>query len=119
MPVVDAVATHDAETGEVTVFVVNRDVAEAVDLTVPLAGFRPGLRVAESWTLADDDLSATNTADHPDRVVPRQSEGVAVADGALRATLPLCPGRRSGWPRPDGRFRTGHAVVGSSSPVRF
>ena len=88
VPVVDAVATHDAETGEVTVFVVNRDVAEAVDLTVPLGGFRPGLRVAESWTLADDDLSAANTADHPDRVVPRPSEGVAVTDGALRATLP-------------------------------
>jgi len=39
-------------------------------------------------TLADDDLSAANTADHPDRVVPRPARDVAVDGGVLRATLP-------------------------------
>jgi len=87
-PVIDAVATHDAESGEVTVFVVNRSRTEGVELTVALTGFGAGLRVAESWTLADDDLSAANTADQPDRVVPRPAESVAVDGGVLRATLP-------------------------------
>ena len=88
VPVLDAVATHDAETGEVTVFAVNRHHTDGLDLAVALAGFRPDLRVAESWTLADEDLSATNTADHPDRVVPRPATDAVVADGVLRATLP-------------------------------
>jgi alpha-N-arabinofuranosidase len=88
VPVLDAVATHDAESGDVTVFVVNRHRTEAAALSVPLTGFAPGLRVAESWTLADDDLTATNTEDHPDRVVPHQPDGVEVTDGVLHATLP-------------------------------
>ena len=88
VPVVDAVATHDDETGDVTVFVVNRDQSSAAGLAVSLAGFDAGYRVAESWLLADDDLTATNTADRPDRVVPRPADSATVAEGVLRAALP-------------------------------
>ncbi|MEV0150706.1 MULTISPECIES: alpha-N-arabinofuranosidase [unclassified Nonomuraea] len=88
VPALDAVATHDAETGDVTVFVVNRHLADTIDLAVALDGFRPGLRVAESYTLADDDLYATNTVDDPDRVVPGPAKDANVTEGVLRATLP-------------------------------
>ena len=88
VPVLDAVATHDKETGDVTVFVVNRHLSETADLAVPMTGFGAGLRVLESWTIADDDLYATNTADNPDRVVPRPADSVTVTDGTLRAALP-------------------------------
>ena len=88
VPVLDAVATHDATSGDVTVFVVNRHLTESAELTVSLAGFRAGLRVAESWTLADDDLYAVNTAADPDRVVPRPAKDADVSDGVLRAGLP-------------------------------
>ena len=87
VPVLDAVATHDAGNGEVTVFVVNRHQTVRADLSVPVTGFGTRLRVAEAWTLADDDLTATNT-EHPDRVVPRPTGHAEVADGVLRATLP-------------------------------
>ncbi len=87
VPTLDAVATHDADSGEVTVFVVNRDQAESAALEVRLTAFGGSLRVTESWTLADDDLTATNTADHPDRVVPHPLDQVEVTDGVLRATL--------------------------------
>jgi len=88
VPVLDAVATHDAESGDVTVFVVNRHLTESADLAVSLTGFRAGLRVAETWTLADDDLYAVNTAADPDRVVPRPAKDADVSDGVLRASLP-------------------------------
>ena len=88
VPVLDAVATHDKETGDVTVFVVNRHLSETVDLAVAMTGFGAGLRVLESWTIADDDLYATNTADAPDRVVPRAADSITVTDGTLRAALP-------------------------------
>ncbi|WP_431932178.1 alpha-L-arabinofuranosidase C-terminal domain-containing protein [Micromonospora sp. RP3T] len=83
-----AVATYDADTGDVAVFVVNRHHSQAATLSVPMASFGATLRVAESWTLADDDLLAVNTADAPDRVVIRPADDVEVDDGVLRATLP-------------------------------
>lgn len=88
MPALDAVATHDADTGDVTVFVVNRHQSQAVTLAVAVTSFGAALRVAESWTLADDDLLAVNTSDYPDRVVARPADDAEVVDGVLRATLP-------------------------------
>jgi alpha-N-arabinofuranosidase len=88
VPVVDAVATHDAETGDVTVFVVNRHTTESIDLAVSVNSFAAGLEVKESWTLADDDLMARNTLQEPDRVVPHPTASVKVSDGLLGAALP-------------------------------
>lgn len=88
VPTLDAVATHDPESGDVTVFVVNRDRSAPASLSVPLTAFPADLRVAESWTVSDDDLTAVNTVDHPDRVVPQETQDAKVAGGALQATLP-------------------------------
>jgi alpha-N-arabinofuranosidase len=81
VPVVDAVATHDPAAGETVLFAVNRHRTEPVELRVTATG-----TVAESWTLCDDDPSAVNTRDHPDRVVPRE-QPATVADGTLRTVL--------------------------------
>ncbi|GIM93420.1 arabinosylfuranosidase ArfA [Paractinoplanes toevensis] len=86
VPVVDAVATHDPESGDVTVFVVNRSQDSATTLAVSLAGFGGALRVAESWTVHDDDPDATNTAADPDRVTPRPVPA-EVTGGELRVSL--------------------------------
>lgn len=86
VPLLDAVATHDG--GGLALFVVNRHQTDSVALSVPLAGFGGGLRVAEAWTVADDDPAATNTAGHPDRVVPRPAGHAEVTGAVLRATLP-------------------------------
>ncbi|MCO8277091.1 alpha-N-arabinofuranosidase [Actinoplanes sp. TRM 88003] len=87
VPVLDAVATHDPATGDLTVFAVNRHRTDPVELTVPLAAFGAGLEVVEAWTLHDPDLTATNTQLHPDRVAPRAAE-LALADGSARLRLP-------------------------------
>jgi alpha-L-arabinofuranosidase len=88
VPMLDAVATHDPESGDLTIFALNRHLADDLDLTVSVAGFGDQLRVAEAWTLADEDLYAVNTADDPDRVVPAPAAGVTVDGGVLSATLP-------------------------------
>jgi alpha-N-arabinofuranosidase len=88
VPLLDAVATYDPGTGDLTVFVVNRGLTGDLDLTVPLAGFGHPMVVGEAWTLTDADLYAVNSADQPDRVVPRAAEGVTVDGGVLGATLP-------------------------------
>jgi alpha-N-arabinofuranosidase len=87
VPLVDAVATHDRETGEVAVFVVNRHQSEAVELATTVRGFGE-LVVKEAWTLADADLDAKNTLSEPDRVVPQAVTSLTVTDGVLRGSLP-------------------------------
>lgn len=86
VPVVDAVATHDAQTGDTALLVVNRSQTEAVELDAVVAALG-GVVLREAWTLAEDDPCACNTAQQPDRVVPRPARA-AVADGRLRLVLP-------------------------------
>ncbi|GAA1176509.1 alpha-N-arabinofuranosidase [Ornithinimicrobium humiphilum] len=87
VPALDAVATHDPEAGRLVVLAVNRHPEEAMSLTTNLRRF--GARgLAEALVLADDDLSAANTQDEPDRVVPREHPRARVTDGVLEAELP-------------------------------
>jgi alpha-N-arabinofuranosidase len=68
VPAVDGVVTHDHD--EVTVLAVNRTRDEAVRVRVDLSAFGDVV-VSEAVWIHDDDPDATNTAEQPDRVVPR------------------------------------------------
>ncbi len=86
VPGLEATAVHDADAGTLTVFAVNR-------LTAPLplrAVLRDldGVRVAEHLVLADEDPRACNTAEDPDRVVPRAGTGASADRGVLSVELP-------------------------------
>jgi alpha-L-arabinofuranosidase len=85
-PTVHAVATHDEERGEVTVFAVNRHETESMDLSIAHRAFS-GLRVVEHVELADDDHRAVNTEDDPSRVRPTQRTTVESEGGAARVRL--------------------------------
>ncbi|MDT0164413.1 alpha-N-arabinofuranosidase [Actinotalea sp. AC32] len=87
VPVLDSVATWDAATGRLAVFVVNRDPAEEVSVSADLRGFG-GVDLVEATLVGDDDLFAVNTVDEPDRVVPTPHPAAAVDGSGLRATLP-------------------------------
>ncbi|KRE29076.1 alpha-N-arabinofuranosidase [Agromyces sp. Soil535] len=87
VPLVDAVATHDAESGRTAVFLVNRSQDEAVTLTVDVSTLGDAA-LLESHTLSDDDVSARNTLADPERVAPRPNDSVRIEDGELTVTLP-------------------------------
>jgi alpha-N-arabinofuranosidase len=87
VPVLDAVATWDAESGEAAVFAVNRHQDEPLVLDVDVRAL-PVSAVREALTLADDDRGARNTAEQPDRVVPRPNATAELVDGRLRVQLP-------------------------------
>nr|WP_239028504.1 alpha-N-arabinofuranosidase [Pseudonocardia acidicola] len=70
VPLVAAAVTHDADGGELMVFAVNRGRREPVDLTLDLAAV-PGYALVEHTVLAEDDLTAVNTREAPERVRPR------------------------------------------------
>ncbi|MBY8872941.1 alpha-N-arabinofuranosidase [Micromonospora sp. PLK6-60] len=87
VPVLDTVAVHDEEAGELTVFAVNRG-AEALPLDLDLRGL-PGLRGLEHLTLAaGDDPEAINTEAEPDRVTPRTLPTPASDAGRCSVRLP-------------------------------
>lgn len=84
---VDTVATHDAETGESAVFLVNRSQTESIEVTVDASALGAST-IRETHTLADDDIHAKNTLEDPERVAPRTNDSARLEDGALTITLP-------------------------------
>lgn len=85
VPVVDAVATHDA--GETVVLAVNRHRSSPVELRVELGSLGSLGDIIEAWALWDEDTSAANSMSAPHRVVPRPGQA-EVVDGVLRTVLP-------------------------------
>jgi alpha-N-arabinofuranosidase len=87
VPVIDAVATRDPASGEVTVFVVNRNPCEAVDLRLSIAALG-AVEVVGAVTLTDPDPLAINSQAEPDRVMPATLDA-SVVEGDV--TLELAP----------------------------
>jgi alpha-L-arabinofuranosidase len=87
VPLLEAGATHDDESGELTLFAVNRDQAEPLALRADLRAL-PGLRLLEHVVVTADEVTAVNSPDQPERVHPRRANGASVSDGRLDAVLP-------------------------------
>ena len=87
VPLVDAIATMDDETGDMTIFAVNRSQDGSVALSGDLRALN-GLRVVEHLILEHADRKAGNTASNPDAVVPHNRGDAAVSGGKLTAGLP-------------------------------
>jgi alpha-N-arabinofuranosidase len=89
VPIVDASATYDAETGRAAIFVANRSLDETSTLEADLRGIG-GTRVIAASSLHagnGQDRHATNRENH-DAVVPTKFSDYELEDGALRIQLP-------------------------------
>jgi alpha-L-arabinofuranosidase len=86
-PYLKLAAVANECSGGLTLFALNRDLEQAMEVSVEARGFS-GLRLAEASQLRDDDLAAVNTKEAPDRVRPTKLE--AAVDGA-RLRLNLAP----------------------------
>ncbi|MQA11777.1 MAG: alpha-L-arabinofuranosidase [Pseudonocardiaceae bacterium] len=78
-------AAPDADT--TTILAVNRSVEQPLNLHAEVRALGD-VRVLGHHVIADADRHARNSAEHPDRVQPRQVTGAAVSDGQLTAQLP-------------------------------
>jgi alpha-N-arabinofuranosidase len=87
VPLVDAVATHDADTGRTAAFLVHRGQDGPASVTLDMSGLDV-TRIEESRTLADDDLEARNILAEPDRVVLTDNTTAKLDDGSLTVELP-------------------------------
>lgn len=86
VPVVDAVASWDPETGAGAVFIQHRGTDAPLEVEIDVRGLG-AVGAVRGQSLWDDDRHAANTLADPERVGMRDLE-VAVDDGVLRLTLP-------------------------------
>ncbi|PZD95106.1 alpha-N-arabinofuranosidase [Paenibacillus sambharensis] len=80
VPYLESVATHNEETGEITIFAVNRHLSEKLSFEADLRSFG-ACKLVEHLVLENEDLKAVNTAQSPGTVKPHTG-GNAKADGA-------------------------------------
>jgi alpha-N-arabinofuranosidase len=86
VPYLEAIAVHNEEQGEVTVFAVNRHLEEQLPLEVDLRSFG-ACRLIEHIVLQSDDLKAVNTEENPDTVKPHNGGNAAVDGFKVSASL--------------------------------
>jgi alpha-N-arabinofuranosidase len=87
VPLLETVATLNADDGSLTIFAVNRDQERPLTLEGDVRGF-VGYEVVEHLVLEHEDPKATNTAVHPSSVAPHRGGDATVLDGELTAHLP-------------------------------
>jgi alpha-N-arabinofuranosidase len=81
-----ASAVHDANRQKLTLFVLNRDAADSLDLSIDLRAF-PAITKCEAFEIAGSDLLATNTAKRPDAVQPNGHEEFSIQPDRLTGKL--------------------------------
>ena len=86
VPYIDAVATAE-EDGSVSIFCVNRDMAEDYTLEVDLRSFGD-LKIASHTVLHHDDVKAVNTEQDPRNVYPAAGPGGSIENGKASIMIP-------------------------------
>ncbi|NBD22270.1 arabinosylfuranosidase ArfA [Paenibacillus glycinis] len=87
VPYLESAVVYEEESGQLTIFAVNRDLKEALEVEADLRQFA-GYRIAGHLVLDDPDPKARNTAARPLRVAPHAGGDSELRDGRLRTILP-------------------------------
>ena len=87
VPALDAVATHDPETGAVTVFAVNRLLTDDIAITIDARGFG-ALRLVGATQLSNPDPYLKVTADTAGSVSPVVNGNAGWDEGSLTFVVP-------------------------------
>ena len=85
-PYLDAVVIHDEENEALTVFAVNKDLEEDMEVSCDLRQFAD-YRIVEHQVLTHTDLKAVNTEENPDEVTVKPGSGARLEEGKLTAVL--------------------------------
>ena len=87
VPMLESAVVYNEELGQLTIFAVNRDLVDALELEVDIRQFA-NYRVVEHSVLENPDHKAKNTMENPQNVVPHTGGDAALKDGRLSAILP-------------------------------
>ena len=84
-PYLDCVVVNNEEKEEVTIFAVNKDLEEDMEVTMDLRQFAD-YKIVEHIIMHDEDLKAENTEANPYRIKP-ESTGKSQIDGGILTAL--------------------------------
>jgi len=87
IPVLDTVAVVNEEKDEITIFAVNKDTEDTLNIHCDIRGFID-CKLIEHIVLQNNDVKITNSKDHPLRVIPQFKNDAVVEEGYLKALLP-------------------------------
>ncbi|MGO4584475.1 alpha-N-arabinofuranosidase [Arthrobacter sp. 2RAF6] len=87
VPLIDAVATYDADAAATSVFLVNRSRSEEATVAIDLTALESVI-VVDAQTLSDADVYAKNTLEDQDRVGLQPNKSAVVRNGVVEITLP-------------------------------
>lgn len=85
-PYLDSVCIMNEEEDTLTIFAVNKDLKDSMELNCDLHSFK-GYQVKEHVVLTHSDLKAVNTEENPRNVAPVNTQNARVEDGILKAVL--------------------------------
>jgi len=86
IPYLDSVVLMDEEAQQVTIFAVNKDLEEEMEVICDLRQFT-GYKVTEHIVMNNNDMKAANTEENPNHVVPRSNGMSQLENGILTAIL--------------------------------
>lgn len=86
-PLVDAVATYDAASGEVAVFAVNRSLTESMTVEIDVRSLGD-LALVEAVTLAHEDPYAASSVEDDTTLVPHPNPTAQVTGARVRVEVP-------------------------------
>ncbi|NLY11438.1 MAG: alpha-N-arabinofuranosidase [Firmicutes bacterium] len=87
VPVLESTAVVNEENDELTIFAVNRDQEDVLELECDLRSF-PNYEVVEHIVMVHEDVKAVNTEDNPNNVVPHNNGDASVKGNKLVSYLP-------------------------------
>ena len=87
VPFLDAVAVENGENGSLTIFAVNKNLSEDMDLTADLRQYS-NYHVHRHIVMTHQDLKAANTREQPHQVFPENSGVSSLSNGILTSRLP-------------------------------
>nr|WP_316503265.1 MULTISPECIES: alpha-N-arabinofuranosidase [Paenibacillus] len=87
VPYLESVCIYKEETGEITVFAVNRHLSETMDLTLDLRSFG-AVELVEHIVMEHHDLKAVNSKEEPNRITPRTGGQTFKEEAAFKSILP-------------------------------
>ncbi len=86
VPVLESAAVYNEENDELTIFALNRDLENNLNLECSIRGFQ-GLKIKEHIVLQSNDPLAVNSQADPFRVVPKNTGNAVLSDGIITADL--------------------------------
>ncbi|HHY83712.1 MAG TPA: alpha-L-arabinofuranosidase [Clostridiales bacterium] len=81
---IEVAAVHHEETGEVSIFLINRAVEDNIEVTLDVRGFE-GYDLAEHIEMYTDDLDKENSFEHPDLIKPVPNMNTRMDNGKITA----------------------------------